>query len=294
MNQHSIDNFHIITLHTGYAEHDGDWNWTNVRSPFARLYYVVEGEAQVVIYTSPRRDKKEVIDLRPGHLYFIPPFTVHRYVCKGRFSHYYIHVLENSREDDYRYLTDYEFPYEVEAEEYDLALCKQLAELNPFLKLEASNPELYDNHHAMMHNIKLNQQRQLWNKVESRGILYILMSRFFHTAKPKADIKDERIVKAISYIRSNIGMPVKVTDLASLANTSKDHLIRMFSREIGETPLNFIIRQKMEHAEMMLITTDMPVKSIAQAMGFDDTSYFNRIFKKHIGVTPQQYRKNNM
>ncbi len=293
MNQHSIDNFHIITLHTGYAEHDGDWNWTNVRSPFARLYYVVEGEAQIVIYTSPRKDKKKVIDLRPGYLYFIPPFTMHRYVCEGHFSHYYIHVLENSRED-YRYLTDYDYPHEVEAEAFDLLLFKKLCELNPFLKLEASNPALYDNHHAMMQNIKLNQQRDLWNKVESRGILYILMSRFFHFAAPKTDVKDERIIRAISYIRSNIGMLIKVTDLASLANTSKDHFIRLFSREMGETPVNFIIRQKMESAEMMLITTDMPVKSIAQALGFDDASYFNRIFKKYVGVTPQQYRKNNM
>ncbi len=292
MNLHSIDDFHIITLHAGYAEHEGDWNWADVRSPFARLYYVTEGRAQVRVYTS-KQGGEEALHLRPGRLYFIPPFTMHRYVCEGHFAHYYIHVLENA-DADLRYLTDYEYPHEVEAGKVDLELCKQLCDLNPFLKLEASNPDLYDNHHAMMHNIKLNQQRPMWNKVESRGILYILMSRFFHSAASKADIKDERIVRAISYIRSNIGMSVKVTDLAAVANTSKDHFIRLFNREIGETPVNFIIRQKMEHAEMMLITTDHSVKTIAQALGFDDASYFNRTFKRQVGVTPQQYRKNNM
>jgi hypothetical protein len=45
----SIDELHIFTLNVGYAYHNADWNWQNVRSPFARLYYVTEGEAQIEI-----------------------------------------------------------------------------------------------------------------------------------------------------------------------------------------------------------------------------------------------------
>jgi transcriptional regulator GlxA family with amidase domain len=41
----------------------------------------------------------------------------------------------------------------------------------------------------------------------------------------------------------------------------------------------------------MLITTNMSVKNIASALGFEDFSYFNRIFKKIMGITPQQYRE---
>ena len=75
----SIDELHIFTLNVGYAYHNADWNWQNVRSPFARLYYVTEGEAQIdidgVVYT-----------LRPEHLYFIPAFTKHTNICTGVFA----------------------------------------------------------------------------------------------------------------------------------------------------------------------------------------------------------------
>ena len=62
------DQLHLLTLNVGFARHNGDWNWKNVRSPFARLYYVSEGGAQVQIGGNYH-------NLTPRHLYFIPAFT---------------------------------------------------------------------------------------------------------------------------------------------------------------------------------------------------------------------------
>ena len=45
MNEGPLYNFPLLMLNVGFASHFGDWNWRNVRSPFARLYYVVDGEA---------------------------------------------------------------------------------------------------------------------------------------------------------------------------------------------------------------------------------------------------------
>ena len=74
---------------------------------------------------------------------------------------------------------------------------------------------------------------------------------------------------------------------------SKDHFIRVFKQETGETPNAFITKRKLEKAELTLVTTNMPVNRIADLLGYDDYSYFNRIFKKNSGLTPQQYRKNH-
>jgi AraC-like DNA-binding protein len=46
----------------------------------------------------------------------------------------------------------------------------------------------------------------------------------------------------------------------------------------------------MERAELLLITTDMPIKSISDALGYEEVSYFNRLFKDKIGKTPLNYR----
>jgi AraC-like DNA-binding protein len=117
------------------------------------------------------------------------------------------------------------------------------------------------------------------------------MSRFLKYAKPKADVRDDRIQMSLTYIRKHIGSKLDIDQLAANACMSKDHFIRLFRRETGDTPNAYVIQRKMERAELMLVTTDNSVKSIASALGYDDYSYFNRVFKKNAGITPQQYRE---
>ena len=72
---------------------------------------------------------------------------------------------------------------------------------------------------------------------------------------------------------------------------SKDHFIRTFKKEVGETPNVFLVNRKMEEAELLLVTTDCSVKQVALRLGYEDGSYFNKLFKKYAGMTPQQYRE---
>ena len=278
----SVDQPHLLTLHVGFARHDGDWNWKHVRSPFARLYYVTEGEARVGIGT-------DFHTLRPGHLYFIPAFMEHSCVCCGLFSHYYVHIYEEQQKG-VSVLDEYSFPFEAEAAASDLALIQRLCDISPFLKLPGSDPKSYDNHPALIDNIRLNQQRPFPDKMESRGILYILMSRFFKQATAKVAGKDDRILQTISYIRKHLDGPLDIGTLAGRACMSKDHYIRVFKRETGETPNVYITKRRLERAEVALVTSDLPIKDVAKLLGFRDHSYFNRVFRQNYGATPQQYR----
>ena len=82
-------------------------------------------------------------------------------------------------------------------------------------------------------------------------------------------------------------------DLDALADDSclsKDHFSRLFKHETGVSPLQYINQKKIEKAQLMLVTSNMPVKNIASSLAFDNYSYFNRLFKKMTGVTPQEYR----
>lgn len=279
----SVDQLHLLTLNVGFAQHNGDWNWKNVRSPFARLYYVSEGEAKVAIGS-------EVYQLTPNHLYFIPSFTEHSYMCDSHFAHYYIHIYEDQQQGP-GILDDWSFPVEVDASPIDLELIKRLCSINPFMKLTDSNPQAYDNHSTLISNIQLNLRRPFFDKVESRGILYILMSRFITHASPKVEVHDDRIHQTLAYIRKNLDKRLEIDLLADNACMSKDHFIRIFKRETGETPNVYITKRKLEKAELALVTTDLTIKGIADLLGYDDYSYFNRMFKKNAGVTPQQYRE---
>jgi len=279
----SVDQLRFMLLHVGFAQHDGDWNWKHVRSPFARLYYVTEGKAQVGIGS-------HYYTLTPGHLYFIPAFTEHSYVCKASFSHYYVHIYED-QERGMGVLEEYTFPVEVDASPTDLELVKRLCDMNPFLKLPESNPQAYDNHPALICNLRLNQQRPFHDKMESRGILYILMSRLFKQAVLKEEVKDNRIHQTMVYIRKHLDNHLGIDMLADKACMSKDHYIRVFKKETGETPNVYITKRRLERAELALATSELSVKGIAQTLGYEDHSYFNRVFKQNAGVTPQQYRE---
>lgn len=282
----SVENIRLYTLNVGYAEHDGDWNWQHVRSPFARLYFVTEGEAQVLVHGDHPRQMR----LTSGKMYLVPPYTEHSNICTGRFAHYYIHVYEDIR-DGVGVLADFDYPFELEATEDDLKLFRRLAHLNPFMKLPASDPQSYDNHPTLMRNISWNHQRDLYNKVESRGILFILFSRFLRQACPKSEVRDKRISASLAFIREHITGTMEIGKLADIACMSKDHFIRCFRSEVGTTPNAYIIQRKIERAELLLITTDIPVGDIADKLDFSDHSYFNRVFKKMVGCSPRQYRR---
>lgn len=281
----TVDKLHLLTLHVGYAQHLGDWNWKRVRSPFARLYYVTDGVAQIEMASG-------IYTLLPHRLYLIPAFTEHNCICNSVFKHYYIHIYEEMQGDSGG-LEEYDFPVEVEAAAYDLDLFKRLCYINPFLKLPESNPDSYDNHQSLIGNIQLNQRRPFCDKLESCGILYILLSHFMKYATPKTEVKDSRIHQMLAYIRKNIHLRLDIDVLADKACMSKDHFIRVFKREMGETPNVYVTKKKMEKAELLLVTTDLSVKQVADSLGYEDYSYFNKLFKKNAGVTPQQYRMNH-
>ena len=59
----------------------------------------------------------------------------------------------------------------------------------------------------------------------------------------------------------------------------------------GTSPLQYINKKKVERAQLLLCTTDMPVKEVAYRIGFNDQSYFIRMYRKVTGTTPQEYRK---
>ena len=278
----SIDQLHLLILNVGLAIHNADLNWRNVNSPFTRLYYVTEGAARILLPTG-------IQELKPDHLYLVPSFTTHSYLCDTHFVHYYLHIYEDHQSES-SILEDFSFPTEIPAGDLELPLIKRLCGINPTMQLPQSDPTSYDNNPTLIKNIIKNKQRTFCDKVESRGIVYQLMARFLKDAQPKTEINDDRIQKVLSYIRKNIYKTIDIDSLAAISCLSKDHFIRLFKKEINNTPLQYINQKKIEKAQLILITDSMPVKNISYLLAYEDHSYFNRLFKKLTGVTPQQYR----
>ncbi len=277
------DYVYLFLLNVGFAERQANWNWKNVRSPFARLYLVTEGEAQVEL---PDR----VLPLRKGYLYYIPAYVKHNCVCNSYFAHYYLHVYEDPQLGDCL-LDKMILPNEVKAMEVDLAFFQKLCELNPTMELSNFNPRSYDNQNDLEEKLEKNRKRDLANKIETKGILYILLTRFLKNAQPKKELKNRRLSETLTYIQKHFCEKISEETLATMACMSRDHYIRIFKRAMGVTPVTYINSKRIERAELLLLTTNMSVKEISDSLSFGDSSHFISLFKRTVGTTPLQYRK---
>ena len=125
-----------------------------------------------------------------------------------------------------------------------------------------------------------------------RGAILLLFSRFLEKATPRVWTTDERLTKVLAHVHSHLHEEISVETLAEMACVTKPYLIRVFKHEFGIPPLQYINKKKIERAQLLLITEDWTVKEVAWKLGFDDHSYFIRLFKKLIGTTPMDYRRN--
>lgn len=280
-----LDNFRPLILNAGKAEKMSDWNFRNVSSPFARIYYVTEGRASVKL-------NGQEYELSPRHLYLIPPFTMHDNICKEAFSHYYAHVYEDPAVNGTGSIFDsFDFPIQIMAQEIDGLLFERLVKMNPQLGLDNYNPESYNDNQSLRQNIDMEKKMELGRRLETRSILLFFFSRFLLSATEKQADRDERISRVIQFIVSRLpDTELEDGQLAEMACLSVNQFIRRFKKETGLTPLQFITNRRIERAQILLLKSEMDNKNIAYAVGYNDPAYFCKMFKRIVGVSPQQYR----
>lgn len=272
------ESLNLVLLNVGYAKHNADWNWKGTHSPFARIYLVKSGKAQVVI-------GERTITLTPKHLYLIPAFTTHDYICTGLYTLFYIHIF-----DEQNIFDRLNFPVEIKAGDFEELLVRRLYEINPGRELKMYDPHIYDNVPTFFNSIAQNARFPFYSIVETKGILLQLFSKFLIKASFKQEVTDKRIIKTLRYIRENIDKELLISDLATRCSLTDDHFIRVFKKELKCTPIQYINKKKIERAQMMLLIDGRQIKEISYAVSFENVSYFNRLFKTHTGLTPNEYR----
>ena len=85
--------------------------------------------------------------------------------------------------------------------------------------------------------------------------------------------------------------PWRVADLAQLCRLSEPHFYRKFKQATGSTPIDWLRRERINHARRRLLESSDPIKQIAEQVGYNDPFFFSRDFKRYTGVAPKNYRK---
>lgn len=116
-----------------------------------------------------------------------------------------------------------------------------------------------------------------------------------HTASPKSFSPDQnRIKDAILYIEEHFAETITLEDIADSIHVSKSECCRCFKRAVSLTPFEYLMKYRILKAAEHILTNDKSAASIANlaaSVGFNNTSYFNKLFKEYFNCTPLQYRK---
>jgi AraC-like DNA-binding protein len=273
----------FILLNVGSARHNADWNWTNVCSPFARIHLVRRGTAEIV------RDDGVCV-LRENHLYLTPSYVKHSYRCNGVLELFYLHIYEDPgcRPSIFEWVR---FPVEIAADTLVAGLVKRLLEINSGRELPVYDPQSYDNSATFADNMARLQHRPIACELETQGILKQLIARFLVHSEQRMAVFDKRILESLYFIHKHIARPPTIECLAASCFMTKDHYIRLFRKEMHCTPWKYIIRKRIELAQLKLLLDQSPVNDIACALGFESVPYFNHLFKQMTGESPGRYKK---
>jgi AraC family transcriptional regulator len=106
-----------------------------------------------------------------------------------------------------------------------------------------------------------------------------------------ASVDVAAVRRAMTYIEDNPDRAISLQELAAAAGLSRFHFGRVFKRHLGLSPARYVERIRIEQAKALIVSAEMSLAHIAQAVGFADQSHFSRRFRFHEGRSPAQFAR---
>lgn len=254
---------------------------TAKRNNFFELIHIIEGTGVQIV-------NKNHFSYRKGNLFLLTPQDVYTFNINSPTTFFFIRFNELYIKDKINKDTD-----TIKQVEYIL----QNASHKPgcILKNKTDKPLI-----ASLINSIINEQanQQLYYTRVSEQIIntiITIVARNIALKLPK-NIKEttgEPVLEMLNYIQKNIFEPenLKAKKMSEHFNISLHYLGRYFKKQTGDTLQNYITNYKIRQVETRLLHSDMRINEIAFEFNFTDESHLNRIFKKHNGMNPSEFRK---
>lgn len=248
-----------IVLDDGYCRYDDSWNYLQMTSSFNRLYFVLDGRGMV-------RNHDSITHLIPGFAYIIPLNTTNDYICESFIEKYYVHF----RMELYNYMDVFEIADSCFSGAFDVQRLQELL----------SRADSAD-----------------W--VSNMAIKAFIIETIAGLSLPLANHlsgKTENALKykgIFDYVKSNCHIKLDAKEIAHKLKMPLSTMQRNFKKDLGISIKDYIITEILKSAKDKIIITDMQIREIAYTLGFDDEFYFSRYFKKYVGISPVNYRKQN-
>jgi AraC-like DNA-binding protein len=248
--------FTTFTIHEcGYHAQGSEWNHPGVLSPFWRLYYNSAPGCHV-------HCGGETFPLQPDRLLLIPDATLFDCVCATRAPHLWLHFSPLQTTSAFRRRP-------------------AVLPLTPALRALAES---------------VIAARTAADSPLARQHLYHLAAAWLHSTFAGLDIPiapeaPERLDQILRFLHSQLAGDLSNAVLARRAIMGESVFIRWFKEHTGATPALYVQQARARHAAQLLALTDRTIEQIATDCGFPNRYYFTRVFRRHLGAGPAEYRQ---
>ena len=135
------------------------------------------------------------------------------------------------------------------------------------------------------------QQAGPMRQLQVRGYFNTFIQELLQLGEPDSSaVQPDVIVETLHYLKGHLLESITLEQLSSQMGCSTRHLARRFKSRTGLSPIDYILRMRMDYAKQLLQATDATIEEIAQGIGYADSYSFSKRFKKHTGLPPNRYR----
>ena len=236
--------------------------------PHYEVYFLYEGKRSFFI-------ENALYSIEAPAVLVVPPFAMHK-TEGGAFKRVNIYVTESLLND---------FQKEVLTSlslSFIPLTTEQSAHLLEILDISLDHPLNDEQKHA----------------VDQAKFDYFLLT-LYHFAENRlpqsvegAQQASPLVTKAINYMNANYTENFSLDDLAERIYATKQTLNYHFKKDLGCTPMNYLLRLRLTKVKELLATSDKSIEEIAEGCGFSSGNYLTLIFKQKEGISPSSYRKN--
>ncbi|WAJ72062.1 AraC family transcriptional regulator [Catenovulum adriaticum] len=259
--------FSELRLHVYYAYYmqtDSSWTGTQFVNHYNRIYYVTEGEAVLEF------DGFDIV-MKPGHLYFIPPYSLKSHACAKHLSFYWVH-FHALIDGDLDLFSLFAQPKEIKVDSVDktLACLTQLTE-----SVDAGEAQVAA---LLKRNMLLTE------------LLLPFADDIVEQVKQQAMSGYMRFLPVLKYIQAHLSDTLSIKLLAEQMNMSAEHFSRSFKQQINIAPKRYILQKRISLAKQLLLLNNLSISEIADKTGYLDVYHFSKNFKQEVGLSPSKFK----
>ncbi len=237
--------------------------------PYSRLYLPLEGEA-----FGEFGDVK--LHFRPGFIYLLPPYVKARVWCPNSMLKYWTHFNAHIQGTSLDVFNAGRCEYEIPVSDPTL-----FTEMFKVL-IRVQSPDYY-----------MKYPPSGVNKLEADAAISLLLAPFFRSilaTSSNTTTCDQRILEVLLYIEQHISERVELSSLAAITKLNPTYLSNLFTAKMGVPLIRYINGRRVANAIRMLRDKSLSIKEIADRLGAENPLIFSRLFKRHTGRTPLEYR----